>query len=267
MRCLLSLIMLSWLFVSGCSSIGKQTIPVYVYHRFPPFVIADQTDLSESLVKHLNRETPYSWQLHVVSRADLNKLRSQGQPMAILWGNPKWFNNDPTLLASAPILWDSDVMVYNHKRPLLGEFPTAVLQKIFCAVTGQRYAVLEDLIAANKIQQLQRDSLDECMALLLQGKVDFVQIEKSSMYVNYANVLGGQIGILNPITDTFHRVTLLDQKFAEALPSLNRAIAHLKNDPAWQKELAQFGEERFVDLFDLQLDDLLQIEIKDSAPH
>lgn len=253
--------------VSGCSSIGKQTIPVYVYHRSAPFVIADQPDLSESLVQHLNRETPYSWQLHVMSRAELNQLRSQGQPMAILWGNPKWFNNDPNLLVSEPILWDSDVMVYNHKRPLLGEFPAAVLGKTFCAVAGQRYAALEELIAAKKVLQLQKDSLGECITLLLQEQVDFVQIEKSSMYVNYASLLGKQIDILNPIIDTFHRFILLDKKFSKALPSLNHAITLLKNDPAWQQKLAQFGEDRFVDLFDLQLDDLLKIEIKTSAPH
>jgi hypothetical protein len=32
----------------------------------------------------------------------------------------------------------------------------------------------------------------------------------------------------------------------------------------WQQELAQFGESRFVDLFDLSIDDLMRYEINTS---
>lgn len=104
MRIMPGLLAAVFLLISGCVSVNKKTIPVYVYHLFPPFMIDSAPDLSEIFVQHLNETTDYHWQLVHLSRTQLNNLRAQGKQGAILWSNSKWFGNTPDLLVSEPIV-------------------------------------------------------------------------------------------------------------------------------------------------------------------
>jgi polar amino acid transport system substrate-binding protein len=258
------LIMVICLFVSGCTTVGKQTIPVYVYHQFPPFVNPHQIDLSEAFVQRLNQTTNYHWQLVTLSRAQLNDLRQQGGQGVILWTNPKWFDNSADLLVSKPILLDADVLTFNLKQPLEGEYPAAILNKTFCAVKGHRYLAVDPYIDSGAVKVIERETHAACMALLRNQTVDFIQAEKSNLFTAYSQILASEINFLEPAIDNFQRFVLLDKSFEFALAPVNQLITALGKDPVWQQELAQFGESRFVDLFDLSIDDLMRYEINTS---
>ncbi|HEY8939907.1 MAG TPA: hypothetical protein VIM59_06960 [Cellvibrio sp.] len=249
------------LLIAGCATINKQAIPVYVYYQFPPFVINDKPDLSDVFIQHLNQNTHYHWQLIPLTRAQLNHLREQGQRGAILWSRPQWFGNAPDLLVSEPILWDADVLVFNVKRPLTGSFPDAIFTKTFCALYGHRYLALEKYIANGSVKIVERERVEECVELLKANAVDFIQMEKSNLFTTYTPLLDKEIAFLEPAIDSFPRFVLLDAEFKPALAQLNRTIISLRADPEWKKQLAHFGESRFVDLFDLSLEDLMQVEM------
>lgn len=249
------------LLVTGCSTINKQVIPVYVYYQFPPFVIDAKPDLSDAFVQRLNQNTNYHWQLIQLTRAQLNNLRAQGQRGAILWSRPQWFGNAPDLLVSEPILWDADVLVFNRNRPLIGSFPDAIFGKKFCALYGHRYLALEKYIANGSVKTVERERVEECVELLKTNTVDFIQMEKSNLFTTYTPLLDKEIAFLEPAIDSFPRFILLDAEFKPALAELNSTIISLRNDAEWKKQLAHFGESRFVDLFDLSLEDLMQVEM------
>ncbi len=45
------------------------------------------------------------------------------------------------------------------------------------------------------------------------------------------------------------------------LPQLNQVIINLHKDKQWQRELEKIGESRFVDLFELNLEELMKVEM------
>ena len=249
------------LLIAGCSTTNKQTISVYVYYQFPPFVIDAKPDLSDAFVQRLNKNTDYHWQLIPLTRAQLNNVRKQGQRGAILWSHPQWFGNTPDLLVSEPLLWDADVLVFSMQKPLVGSFPDAIVNKKFCALLGHRYLALEKYIASGSVKIIERERIEECVELLKVAAVDFIQMEKSNLFTAYTPLLDKQIDFLEPAIDSFPRFMLLDAIYEPALAQLNRTIINLRNDAAWKKQLAHFGESRFVDLFDLSLEDLMQVEM------
>jgi hypothetical protein len=100
--------------------------------------------------------------------------------------------------------------------------------------------------------------------LLRNQTVDFIQAEKSNLFTAYSQILASEINFLEPAIDNFQRFVLLDKSFEFALAPVNQLITALGKDPVWQQELAQFGESRFVDLFDLSIDDLMRYEINTS---
>ncbi len=261
MRSMPGLLVAIFLLLSGCTSINKKTIPVYVYHQFPPFVIDAKPDLSEIFVQHLNETTDFHWQLVHLSRTQLNALRAQGKQGAILWSNPKWFGNTPDLFVSEPILWDADVLVFNLQQPLNGSFPHAILNKKFCALQGHRYLSLEKYIANGSIKIVERERIEECVQLLKEKTVDFIQMEKSNLFTTYTHMIDKEIDFLEPAIDSFPRHVLLDKANQPALAQLNKTINSLRNDSEWKRELTHFGESRFVDLFDLSVEDLLRVEM------
>ncbi|PUA26612.1 MAG: hypothetical protein B0W54_22995 [Cellvibrio sp. 79] len=249
------------LLISGCSTINKQTISVYVYYQFPPFIIDTKPDLSNAFVQRLNETTDYHWQLIHLTRAQLNNLREQGQRGAILWSHPQWFGDTADLLASEPLLWDADVLVFNLTRPLTGTFPEAIFNKKFCALRGHRYLKLEKYIADGSVKIIERERVEECVELLKTSTVDFIQMEKSNLFTTYTPLLDKEIDFLEPAIDSFPRFMLLDATYEHALAQLNRTIINLRDDREWKEQLANFGESRFVDLFDLSLEDLMQVEM------
>lgn len=261
MRYLLGLLLSACWLLSSCTGISKQTIPVYVYHQFPPFIMGHRDDLSALLIKHLNEDTNFYWQLKSLSRSDLNQLRQEGERGVILWANPKWFGNSPDLVVSAPILWDADVFVFSQQNPLLGHFPEAIQHKTFCALTGHRYLSLEEYFAKGVVRVVERETIEECVALLQGGAVDFVQLEKSTLFSVYTSLLKTEIDFLEPAIDNFQRFALVDKSYSAVLPQLNQVITQLRKNPTWQKELENFGESRFIDLFDLTIEDLMRYEI------
>jgi polar amino acid transport system substrate-binding protein len=261
MRCILCGLLIIFLCASGCTTANKSAIPVYVYHHFSPFVIEQQTDLSELFVEYLNRHTSYRWQLVILSRAELNRLRQQGHPAVILWTNPKWFGNTPDLKISEPLLWDADVLVFNRQHPLVGNFPSAILNKSFCAVAGHRYLALEPYFADGSVKVIERNSQSECVQLLMSARVDFIQSEKSNLFTEHTESLKSDIGFIEPAIDNFQRSVLVDDFYGYVLPQLNQVIIDLHKDKQWQQELEKIGESRFVDLFELNLEELMKVEM------
>lgn len=251
--------------ISGCQHqrLNANTeIPVYVYHEFSPFVIQDNSkaDLSRLFISKLRQETGLNWVLHPIARSDLNKRISQKQPVTILWANPKWFKQQANLLVSHPILWDADVIVYHPDRPINGSYPDAFNGKSFCAVEGHIYRHLIPLLAQQKITQVSEKFYQTCVDRLLNHQVDFIQLEKSQILNVYQHQLHKQIEMFQPNVDSFTRHMLISPSYSSFLPQINHVIQELANDPQWQQDLTLFGEKNFINLFDMELVDLLKIQ-------
>ena len=89
----------------------------------------------------------------------------------------------------------------------------------------------------------------------------FYSIGKSNLFTAYTHLIDTEIDFLEPAIDSFARFVLVDKTYKPALVQLNNTIISLHNDAKWKEQLTHFGESRFVDLFDLSIEDLLKVEM------
>lgn len=250
------------LILSSCATIDKSPEKLYVYHNFSPFIIATpgQPSLSNYFVNHLNYQYNFNYIVTPINRKDLNQLIKEGEPVRLLWANPQWFPNEAPE-TSEPIIWDSDVLLSSsHNNTEVLELST-LKNKRFCAIQGHFYKHLEPWLSDGVITRVDGNSLLDCLEKIQLGKVDYMQVERSSLYNNDFSSQLGAVKIIEPALDSFTRHILLFNTEHSEFEAINKAIKSLKTDRQWEQGLHSFGNERFIKLFELKLEQLMTLEI------
>ncbi len=79
------------------SPVFADTIKVWTYHEFPPFIVNEQaqTGLSYDLVELLTERSggEHEFRLQVAPRERLNNRLKVKEPGIVLWVNPNWFDD------------------------------------------------------------------------------------------------------------------------------------------------------------------------------
>lgn len=256
-------IVLFGLALLGCSNDSKRPIhKVYVYHDYMPFW-SDHHDvdtLSHLFSKSVSSHTGFDLQVLPIKRNKLNQLIKAGEPIIVLWGNPKWFEFAKSN-ASYPIIWDSNILVAKKTSLTESSHPENFKGQSFCAVKGHKYVHLEFMFHSDQIERTELNSYLDCLSYLSAGKVDFTQMQRSSFYNQSFSHLIEDFKIIEPSQDSFSRHVLLFNQDEEKLKSFNQAIVKLSDDSNWKQGLESFGDDRFIKLFDVDLSSLKEMKV------
>ena len=241
-----------------------QPTPLYVYHDFPPFVTSG-VEAADSLSDHItlafSEHSERKFITVPITRVELNKKIANGEAVLVLWANKKWF---PGLkpIVSNPIIWDSDILVALKSNKIQSYNPSVIANKRFCSIKGHHYKHLEPWFSEGINNRVVVNTYNDCLSLLKSGKVDYFQIERSTLYHQYSSQDIDFIKIVEPSIDTFSRHILMFNDAGRLLSLINVSIVGLKNSTLWQESLKSMGDERFIKLFDMDLETLMNYEVE-----
>ncbi|GAB3035007.1 substrate-binding periplasmic protein [Bowmanella dokdonensis] len=261
-RCLAALVVL--ILQIACTPAEPRVYAVYSYHSDPPFTLpGEPTDLSRAWVERFNHwQEDIQLELVHIERADLNALVESGEPYLILWANPLWFSfRDPDVQASHRIFWDADIIVSLRSRPVRYTEPADLTGLHIGARQGHFYRDINKL-AEQKL--LNREDADRDYAnyqKLLGGELDaYIMVRSSLLYWKEHGVDTSELFVAQTPHDTYSRHILLSQGRAELMPLLNAFIDHNADDPKWLAQLEYWGVTRLLDPFELELDELMELD-------
>lgn len=254
------LLMGSRCFASESASVIS--IPAFDYHTYAPYNTKNENSgLSRDWVRYINRYlTHVKLELVRVDRSTLNTLLKENTPGLILWSNPRWFGAFPSLIASAAIFLDSDVLVSAPERPV-EEFIQGKTYRL-CAIKGYVYPTLTPFLESGVLTRIDDQSTEKCLSSVLQGRADLALLNRSTwLYLNEHQEAPKWV-IYPESIDAFPRHLLLTPHFKPLQPELNAAIEAVNNDPEWKRLLLVYGSQNFLDLFELSLDSLINLPVR-----
>lgn len=245
---------------------------VYSYHTVAPFYLPQKpTDLSRAWVEAFNRwQQDIRLELVTMERPLLNAIVESDQPFIILWANPLWFSfRDPDLKASDSVFWDADVWISRSQAPVHYGEPQHLIGNTIATRKGFYYKGINELVNAGKVSRVDTASDEQSLALLEQGKVDaFVMPRSSLLYWQAHNLAPANLHVAQAPHDAYTRHVLVSADNAPLLPLLNRFIGMLREDPDWQQKLAFWGVKDLLNPFELDLDELMELESQaEDTPH
>lgn len=232
---------------------AAQAAEIVAYNSYlrPPFWDERrQTGLAADLLAYLNTKLAgrYHFTLKNVPRARLTRLILQPAGSSFdgvaLFLHPRFVDDaqHKNFLWSRPLATDANVLVFS--RPLPADFAgIASLRGLkFGGVNGNRYQVLDALVAAGSLQR--EDSASEAanLAKLLAHRVDFTQMNRAS-FVALSRERGfeqGLIVVAVPGEAPFNRHILLGRNNQALLSQLNQVIDGMAADPVWRKIAAGY---------------------------
>ncbi|GLS05685.1 ABC transporter substrate-binding protein [Chitiniphilus shinanonensis] len=157
---------------------APQTVPVYVYHDYPPYIVEDGHDLSHALVDALNARAGgrYRFELKMLPRRRVDRLIAAPDWQGVIaWANPAWVKPSAERLQwSPPLLDDADLWVTLRGRPLNREQIEVEGGYRLGALLGHQYAELERHRPVMPIQRFDTASMESLARMLLAGRVDVI---------------------------------------------------------------------------------------------
>lgn len=226
--------------------------PVMVYNTYdaPPFRQSDGGGLAAELVQLLNQRLGDRFQLELqhVPRQRLLKIhldppeRFQGLALFLA---PPFVGDDAQQLYlwSEPLFEDRNLLVLPRDRaPAEAPGLDWLNGKLMVSVRGQRYAVLDPLLAQGRLRRI--EVADERSALkTLLAQADFTQMNQL-MFYQLSGEMGLRqrlLGVPEPGSGSFQRRVLVGRGAPELLMPLNEAIATLPCEARWRELAALHG--------------------------
>jgi len=237
-----------------------RSLTVFVYHDEPPLHLDNnRKDLSSEWVDSMNNhQEKYRFIVKRISRTDLNTLVASDKPFMILWANPLWFHSyNKNIEASIPLFWDAEVIVSLQNHPVRFESPEGLKGFNIGVRKGHYYKGLMGYFTSQKINRIDTDSSMENFARLVHGDIDaYIDSRSSVLYNKRQNNYSESIFVSQLPLDAYSRQLLVSHHYLDLLPSINKAISDMKTSKDWQNIINQFGIERLVDPFELELEEL-----------
>ena len=262
MKHLCCVLMLLWL---PCTSAAlPDTVHVYVYHDFPPYLVKSDTTLglSEYFVQTMQSTFPNkSIKLHRSSKPQVLEKIDTGESLIILWVNPLWFGKyRQQLVFTTPITWDSDHLLSRADNPIKFKGVTSLYGKTQCGLTSHFYKFIDASIKSGKVTLHQEKNMPACVAAINKGLADYVVIDKSAWLNMFTATQKKQYYLSHEAVDSFSRSALLTKNLSPLLPALNKAINALRHSPDWQTKMKAIGGDEFLDLFNLDLFEIIELQ-------
>ena len=250
-------------------------VPVYQYHNWAPFYFQsgeNHAGFALTFMEQLNQfftknypELNVQFELHPVTRAELNALLKERQQGMVLWANELWFKrlfNEPYFSATQPIYWDNEAVVSLTKSPVEYSTPESLISKKVAGIEGFYYHGVDQLVSQGKIERINTNSDRINLEKLVDGKVDAVLITQTVF--NYVLPGFADIDFYQASTpqDAYSRHILITPLYADYEPVLNAYIASLPSNLVWANALSSYGLDDLVLPFSLDLNELNNFSIE-----
>lgn len=232
-----------------------QAAVVRVYNTYlnAPFTGPTPDDgLASDLVNYLNQRLDGEplLQLDTLPRTRLLRLiNADGRPAfsgAALFLHPS-FIGDPQrkrFLWTQAFVEDRNVLVLRAGQRPLPETLAQLQGLRFGGIHGNRYGALDEMVSAG---QLQREDVSQelyNLRKLARGRIDVTQTNLS-----YFRAMSRQAGLVAPLVAlprpdqaAFGRHIMLSRDLGELHQRLERIVADMPQDPAWQAILQRHGQ-------------------------
>lgn len=225
------------------TTLAEEILPAYSTYRSAPFTIGNQ-GLAEDVVDYLNLKLAgkYRFQLNHVPRERLRRLLEQEPNFAgvVLFLNPA-FINDPEKTKyywTSPFMADQNVVVSSISRRIDYLGPDSLAGMRFAAILGNRYAGLEERFG----KDIERENANEEITNI--KKVAVGRADATIMPSITYRYLSRQLGADNPLIKSlyiskyphaqFNRFMFVSKQNVALGKTLDKTIAGMKTDPAWQ---------------------------------
>ncbi|WP_255991802.1 hypothetical protein [Chitinolyticbacter albus] len=220
-----------------------RTVPLYVYHDFPPYLVAGLPDLSEALIRILNREAAgrYHFELTVLPRRRVDALIAKANWEGVVaWVNPQWIGNNARHLAwSPPLIDEIEWWVVRDALPLTQAQIEQGRGYRFGGLLGHRYVELDAAVRAGGLTRFDTASMQSLAHMLLAGRVDVITMPDSTEQW-FADRWPAWRGATHLVSrnSAYQRFLLSNAADAQLTHFLAEAVPAIRADPAWPQPLA-----------------------------
>ena len=241
---------------------------VYNYQESPPYRIHGDTDLSREFVKLLEKYSDGAFQGEVqfISRDKLNKHIRDGKSTIAIWVNPLWFARErEDLIYTSPIIWDKDDIISFDKDIITHINTQDSYQGLTIAGhTGYFYKDIDSLVEKNILKRKDYNSVQEIMKAVSNREAD-IGIANLSV-INYFISKDPNKYIFHHkkwAQDAYFHYMLLTPDKRHFLPTIESAIQKIKKSEEWHSIVKRYGMVDHVKLWDLDIEELLEVEAGD----
>lgn len=241
-------VLIAWLALLPLWAAAQRRVEAFNTYEAAPFLLKQgQAGLAPDLVRLLNRQLGAHFQLELFNVPRQRLIRIHLDPIPRFAG---------TVLFLAPaFIGDADRQLYLWSEPLFEDRNILALPRTkapavldtewlkgrhMVGVRGQRYAVLDPLLADGRLKLIEVSDERSALKMVLLARADFTQMNQL-MFHQLVRELGLQddlVAVPEPGGGAFQRRILVGRGAPELLAPLNEAIAALHCEPEWL-QLAQ----------------------------
>ncbi|MEM0943894.1 MAG: hypothetical protein AAGI70_08100, partial [Pseudomonadota bacterium] len=185
-RPVLALACLAWaMLLPGALLAKPQSVPVWVYQNYPPFVVDAEAraGLSFDLATRLTElsEGAFAFEVTVASRSRINHEIAKTGSGAVLWVNEVWFADSTRerYLWTPVLMEDATLVLSPASRPAAYEGPSSIMGKQAAVVRGYRLHLLAPYFERAEITRVDLSSEQQVMNFLAHGRADVGIVSRS----------------------------------------------------------------------------------------
>ena len=225
-----------------------ETVSVWVYHDFPPYIVNADTkhgmsyDLAHLLSEMSNGK--FQFEVEVLPRERLNQRIISGDPGIVLWVNNAWFGDkDKTkFLWSEPILHDQNAVISPADFPFDYKEPQTLLGMELICVRGHHYEGVEPLIQQGAVTRIDMNAEGHLIQYIAsgRGRVAIVANSAAQYFVRELN-LRDKIYFSPKSHSTYERYILVQPQMKALDAFLEAAMLELQQENTWGTVLGIYG--------------------------
>lgn len=233
------------LLISNVSGAQAETVRVWVYHNFPPYIVdsAEKTGLSYDLAQELTKRSGgvYEFDVAVVPRARLNVQLEQGDAVVVFWVNPIWFGDteETKYLWSSDVTSASSVVISNADDPVVYDGPRTLLGMELIGIAGHRYSGIDELVNQNLMTRKDLHAESSAVQFIAAGRGRIAIIERATAEYFVREMGLEQLVHFSAQPHATYTRHVLVQNNRPALHSfIDQALDDLRTSETWQEVLA-----------------------------
>lgn len=233
------------LLFSFCHLLTSEQVEVWCYYDTPPFSDENNEGLAADFVALMNSFTDddFSFHLHIIPRARLNKMLEKKLTGIVLFSAPRWMNDPDRHLYhwSAPILKDWNVLITRKGSRIRVDSPHSFTGSIFGGIHGRNYSHIEKIAPEGSSSiQYTKNELENLHKLHF-GRIDYTTqpmtiARYSIQLLHYENSL--QIDP-SPLAE-FYRYLMLSGENRQLLVWMRQLPKRIGNSQEWQEILKKY---------------------------
>ncbi|SPH19290.1 hypothetical protein ASD8599_00014 [Ascidiaceihabitans donghaensis] len=218
-----------------------ETVRVWVYHNFPPFVIDvdTQSGLSYDFARELTvrSDGQHDFVVEVLPRARLNRQMADGAEGIVFWANPVWFGDkeETKYLWSSKITSDSSVVMSRVDDPIEYTGPQSLLGMELVGIEGHRYIGVDELVQEGLMTRKDLHAESSAVQFISTGRGRVAILARSAAdYFTRKLALTDMIHFASTPHSSYTRHVLVPKADFALRGYIDQVLDELNKSPIWR---------------------------------